>query len=176
MRSTSGAIRRPLLSRKTRIALRHLVFLDARPLLLDPSCHLLVIPFERTPLWFLWAPSHRMQQPPDMIDMVASPILVGNELGNPWAGPQVAKIPRSFRAFQQSLLQIALLLFTQLRGAHRRRFRAYPLCSLCAEGCFHLRMLRHVVPMTCAISMVWFPLCESEMAFLRRFSDSSGLP
>jgi hypothetical protein len=100
----------------TRAAFSRATFFYPRPFLLDPTADLVLVAFHGAALGFLGTPSQSMQETTDMVDVVAQPEAVENELSHAGAGPQVGGKPSRLGPFEQSLFQATLVFLIQPRG------------------------------------------------------------
>jgi hypothetical protein len=83
---------------------RHGIFYPG-PFLLDPAADLVLIALHGPALGLLGAPSQGVQETTDMVDMVAQPESVLDELSYPGAGPQVGFESGCLGSFEQGFFQ-----------------------------------------------------------------------
>ena len=105
----SGGQAGPLASRSrpgkqaTRLAARR--FFYPRPVGLDPTSDRRLVPFDGTALGFLRRPAQGAQNPPDMVDMIANPKPLLNDLSHTRACPQVCRVADSSGPSKQKTLE-----------------------------------------------------------------------
>ena len=93
-----------------------------------PASDGLLVALQGAARGLLRTPVQLMQQPPDMIDVIAHPKAPLDQLGHSGAGPQIGVKPGGLRALEQQRFESTLMLGEQLRrttrrglGAHTRR-------------------------------------------------------
>ena len=136
VRRTSGAINKPLSSRKTRKPPTCRAFFNPRPVALDPRLDQLLLPLDRTPLRLLWAPAHRMEQTRDMPGVVLDAQPFGEQLGDPSARPKIAGESGGPSTREKHRLEPIFVFRRELRRPARNRLCLHGLPPAGPMRCF----------------------------------------
>ena len=115
---------------KTIAAPRRQAFFYPRPVLLDPVADGRLVALQRATRRLLRTPAQLMQQPSDMIDVIAHPEAVLDQLSHSRAGPQIGVKTGRLRTLQEQALKPRALPGLELGRAPGDRLGAHPRFAL----------------------------------------------
>ena len=124
---------KPDSSTKTRAAFMRAAFFYPRPLFLDPAADFALVPFHGAALGLLRAPTQRMQQATDMIDVVTDAKTILDQPDYARARPKVGGEAGGLGAPQQIFLQTESGLLIQSTGAAGYGARLQAVVALLPE-------------------------------------------
>ena len=160
---------------KTSQALRRVAFFYPGPVRLDPLLNRRLVAFDGPTRRLLRTPAHAVQQSPDVIDVILDTETLGNDLGDPRAGPKIGrKKAGGSGAFEQDTFQARPGLVVERRpGAGRALSAVSPPFRYAAS---QRRTLRRSTPSWRATSTGCQPCSSNSMVRCRRRSNVLGLP